>query len=586
MKKKMVSLMVCMSMAATMVSGCSKKEEATNTGTNQTAETTTEGASSEENTNTSSEGASDNSEASGATDSNAYSVSGMEDTTINIRVMNDYGYIDDVLAKYEEMTKDDPIMSKIHLNFEFVAGADYADKLSMAISTEEDYDLMFCGTWHGFNNYAASGSFTDLSQYFNNPNFPGLQEAFSEDMVYAATSNYKNEDGSYTSHMYRIPLLTQIDDIRGIYYREDLRQKLGCAEIVDDDSMYAYLKAVCEDPELKEQGYLGLNLYSGFFGWTRPSFAPSDHVFLGEIMGANNYFYYRLNDDATKVLGATVMGDDDTMWSFMPDGYQYDYISSWLQDMTKWSDYLSPTRGTTETAVGTFAATYGTLTGAESTFNDLANNEELMAQYPDATLGFYPIFENVRKKEKGSIVSEMIANNQLVVPSWSEKTDAVMCFLNWMFLNQENHDLFQYGIEGVNWEKVGEDGYKLLTLAEGQNYTMPGYSFCWNPAYVRKSEFYSQHPDLDSYYDFMMDESSYVLSPITGFSFDTTKVETEIANLTALSDELQFHNALYGDETLAKVKDWHDKAESAGLENVRTELVNQLQSFLDMKAAK
>lgn len=33
-----------------------------------------------------------------------------------------------------------------------------------------------------------------------------------------------------------------------------------------------------------------------------------------------------------------------------------------------------------------------------------------------------------------------------------------MCFLDWVFGTQEEHDLFQYGIEGEDWEPVGEDG--------------------------------------------------------------------------------------------------------------------------------
>lgn len=58
----------------------------------------------------------------------------MEDTTINIRVMNEFKNLDKVIAKYTEMTKDDPIMSKIHLDFQWVAGGDYKDKLTMSLA--------------------------------------------------------------------------------------------------------------------------------------------------------------------------------------------------------------------------------------------------------------------------------------------------------------------------------------------------------------------------------------------------------------------------------------------------------------------
>lgn len=121
----------------------------------------------------------------------------MEDTTINIRVMNEYRNLDKVLAKYEEMTADDPVMSKIHLNFSYVAGGDYKDKLTMAMVAQEDYDLMFCGSWHGLSTFIQQGNFADLSGYFNNDQFPGLKSAFSEDFVNAMTSYVRQEDGSY-----------------------------------------------------------------------------------------------------------------------------------------------------------------------------------------------------------------------------------------------------------------------------------------------------------------------------------------------------------------------------------------------------
>ena len=92
----------------------------------------------------------------------------MEDTTIHIRVMNEFRNLDKVLEKYEEMTKDDPIMSKIHPDFVWVAGGDYKDKLSGVMIGQEDFDLMFCGGWHGLSTFIQDGNFADLSSYFNN----------------------------------------------------------------------------------------------------------------------------------------------------------------------------------------------------------------------------------------------------------------------------------------------------------------------------------------------------------------------------------------------------------------------------------
>ena len=86
-------------------------------------------------------------------------------------------------------------------------------------------------------------------------------------------------------------------------------------------------------------------------------------------------------------------------------------------------------------------------------FQKVQQNTEttIKDKYPDAVLGFYATEPAQRNMEKGAIVSNMKTNNQLVVPAWSEKIDQVMYFLDWMYGSPENHDLFQYGIEGVGW---------------------------------------------------------------------------------------------------------------------------------------
>lgn len=49
-------------------------------------------------------------------------------------------------------------------------------------------------------------------------------------------------------------------------------------------------------------------------------------------------------------------------------------------------------------------------------------------------------------------------------------------------------------------------------------------------------------------------------------------VETEVANISALSNELQLGISLYdADEAVEKLKTWHEDAENVGLETVQQE---------------
>lgn len=57
----------------------------------------------------------------------------------------------------------------------------------------------------------------------------------------------------------------------------------------------------------------------------------------------------------------------------------------------------------------------------------------------------------------------------------------------------------------------------------------------------------------------------------------------EIANVSALSNELLLRFALHGADTEAVIDQFNADAKAAGLDTIREELKAQLQAFLDMK---
>lgn len=504
---------------------------------------------------------------------------GMEDVTIHIRIMNEFKNLDKVLAKYEEMTADDPILSHIHPEFTWVAGGDYKDKLTMAMVANEDYDLMFCGSWHGLADFMQDGNFADLSAYFNNDDFPGLKAAFSPNFVDAMTSYILQPDGTFTKGVYSINLASFYEDSRGLMYREDLRKKYNCDPITDRESLFAYMDAVLAN----EPDMIGASIYNLFYFDTPIYSGKHDGVYNQDstnVFGDQTRAYVGLSADGKTVTNVVFPGDAQEEFDKMPEGYQYDFITEYAVTRTEWNKYLSPSRGGTDTVEKAAAVVYCPLTEYES--------KVVSALEVDPTLefGFYVYEDAQRNKEEGAVICDMVTNNWLVVPEWSEKVDAVMYFLDWMFGTQEAHDLFQYGIEGEDWEAVGAEGYRSLDISEDQKYVMPNYSFTLNPTYIRYSEFTMEDPELKADFDYIYDESTYQLSPLSGFSFDTTNVDSEVASISALSNELQLNISLYdADEAVEKLTTWHADAEAVGLETVRQELISQLQAFLDAKNA-
>ncbi|OYO67802.1 hypothetical protein CG709_17085 [Lachnotalea glycerini] len=139
-KKKMKATLSLIIVMAMLLAGCSKSESSSTKDT-------------------------DNSSTSETSNQEASDAESEDMTTINIRVMNPVTNIDKVLDVYYEKVKDDPVLSKIKVNISYVEGADYADKLTLAVTAQEDYDLMFVGSWQGLSDKINDGVFKDLSSF-------------------------------------------------------------------------------------------------------------------------------------------------------------------------------------------------------------------------------------------------------------------------------------------------------------------------------------------------------------------------------------------------------------------------------------
>ena len=125
-------------------------------------------------------------------------------------------------------------------------------------------------------------------------------------------------------------------------------------------------------------------------------------------------------------------------------------------------------------------------------------------------------------------------NNGLCVPANSDKIDSTMKFLDWLFGSQEAHDLFQLGIEGVDFQYGDTEGtYETLTSYSAD---FGGYGWTWNPEYALISKAYDN--EALTYRQYEYDPESFSSLPILGFHFDTTDVDlsTAVAQCKAVTD--------------------------------------------------
>lgn len=503
-----------------------------------------------------------------------------KDVTINVRAMNQYTNLDRILDKYYELVADDPNLKHVKLNFNYVPGADYKDKLTTAVVAQEDIDLLFVGSWQGRTDFVKDGVFKDVSKYFSDSkNYPGLNEVFPEKMI---------EAQKYNGGLYYIPLGAG-EDLRGVIYREDLRKQYGCAEIVDDSTLMAYLQTIqshIDDGSLDMKYAWGIT-NQGFMTFRDMMFEAQKNNML-KVNVANGLDFFVYVDDNNKVVNAAVMGDDASQFAGFPAGYDKDFISEHFADLTNYVQYANNYAVDGDQYIdfnmGQVAVAYKSYSEQGTTIKELKKN------VPDAETKFYVFDEDQRNMVAGGIPSTLAANNSVAIPAWSseEKTTAVMCFLDALYSRKEINDLFIYGVEGEDWES--QDGVVLNTLRDSEDpdyYSFPSYSLVYTPQGMGYyQDWVANDETLKKYYDYQSDlENSYTLTKFVGFNFDATNVESEKAALTGVAENYMFNYGTYEsvDATYEKIAEQHKQLEAAGLETVRQEIIKQVQAFFDAK---
>lgn len=501
-----------------------------------------------------------------------------------IRVMGEFTNTEKVIARYQEMVRDDPVMSMILPRIVGVAGGDYRDRLNLSLISQERFSLMFIGAWFGLTHFIQQGLFYDITRFFNNDDFPGLQRGFPPEMVEAMHFYVRQRDGSFRRGIFGINLADFFEDTRGIMYREDLRIKYNLPPIVCDDTLILFLETVLAEERAIGNEWIGLYMWNLFRLNTPFYWGKHYGVFAQDstnLFGDQTHIYIGLCPDNRTVLNAVVAGDSPEEFAKMPPRFQYDFITeSAVVRANNWNRFLPPQRGTAEMVTGESIASYTTLSNFESVVRDA------LIRRPYAKFGFYVKEEAQRNMIPGAVINEMVTNNWMVIPAWADDVYNTMRFLDWMFGSRENHNLFHLGIEGEDWIAIGDYGFARTDISDRYRYTMPPWSLTSNPNWVRKSEWVLSQPELRKRFEYMYCLSTYQLSPFAGFIFDPRSVQTEIANITALSNELQLTISRYdADEAVRRIQRWHQQATRVGLERVRAELIKQVQEFLDFKNA-
>lgn len=474
---------------------------------------------------------------------------------------------DDVVSEFEKKTKDS---LNVKLNVNWVPGGNYKDKINLAITAKEDYDLVFDAPWCQLKNIAPNGGYLDIAKYFNSDKYPGLKKCFPQEVM---------ENNKFFGKNYAIPVMrTYGSGIQTVFYRQDLADQYGVGQIDSYEKLQKFFDAVLAN----EKGMTPLSVRDtrGFYQLSLTDEDSED----AKLQAKKNIvsiqgFEVLLNPNHTKVEAIAADGDPDSAYSKFPAPFNRDWTSDLLERRRQWNKYLEKDSlnqkdDGTMFISGKSAARIGTLDDYEDTSTKFAAN------LPNAKLGEFMYNPLTRGMEKGAVSTTYKANNFLCVPSTSQKADITMKFLDWLFADQKNHDLFELGVEGKNWIAEGSDGYKLPDgVTSVTNYTFPGYVLTWNKNYVRFDSFMSDA--VKKYKQYELQDDTFYPYPLVGFTFDNSGVKTETARVKAITDEITnplLHGIL---ENPTKVRSENTaKCRKNGLDAIEKALTEQINAYL------
>lgn len=477
----------------------------------------------------------------------------------------------EVIDKYNE------IGPGVELNVEWVSPGDMKDKLNLRLTAGEDYDLVFDAPFLKLRNFAADGIYEALEPYIlESDDYPSLKAAYDEDVWKA---NY------YYGHLYAIPnMRTYGNGIDCIYYRKDLADKYGIGEIDSYDKLQSYFEAIlANEPAMVPLGVSASRGFYTMFAQNNVDFAKNHIVRLS----AGGYCHILLNDEETEVVDIVYEGGTPEEYANFPEKYRDGQLfgQERLNKLVEWNKYLETDSLNQKDAGAIFkggksAAMIDNLDSYEQTSSDLKN------ALPESELGTFIIPDAVRKMESAARVTSLQGNNFIAIPATSKKIDKTLTFLDWLFESQDNHDLFELGIEGKDWNAIGDDQYSLPSqeggMSDSLQYNFPGYVMTWNPHYVRFSD---QLPDnILEYKKYDLDPNAYYPSPLAGFTFDTSSIQTEMTKVNAIMAENATaleHGAL--ENPVEVLRKENADAEKSGRPEIKAELKKQVNEFLANK---
>ena len=493
-------------------------------------------------------------------------------TTLHIYLRGTVANTQDVLAAFESRT-----MSTLHTRIEIVGipAEEYDRTMAALLAAGQPVDMMVCLPDSGYINNAMAGQYAELTDTLADG---VLADTLGADFIRANSINGKS---------YGVPLAQYYSRADGAVYRADLLETYGLnfTQITSNDQLFSFLNTAAGIEHIKTLLAPGEDGF-GLLHWNTPALTASNIYSLPTMGYTRLPAAVVLSADGRTVENVVFAGDNAAVFRTLRAGawnfaYSNDFLSAALLQNAASQAYASQPTLLDSRFSETLLTQNAAAAWISPSTSSLHTLEGKLRLYNSAAqLGFYAFNSAyTAPAPTESIVTDMPAEYMLCIPAASENKEACVAFLQWLYVSQDNFDLFAYGIRGVDWQPNADGQQQALYNSESGPYTLPAAQLASAPAYTRLPSTLTQSEAILAAN--LTNHSLYTLNPLAGFVPPVqSAVWQQITGLYAAAMPA-LNSGVYGEETAAKITALHTQAEAMGLEELRTLLVTQLQSWLN-----
>jgi putative aldouronate transport system substrate-binding protein len=451
---------------------------------------------------------------------------------------------DTALAEINKKLQGDGV--NVEVSFTRIPWDGYQQKLNLMLSSGEEFDMLH--VMQDIVNISALSSMdaiVPIDEYIQK--YPGLVSKFTEDQW--AQGKLKGKTYAVPAHWQEFSMLNGL-----LTYRDDVLKKVTDKFPTDFDGLFDVMQKMQAEikTETGKTAYHWLHQVSDSPSWLHRTYDE----FPFYVDRSNQLTLVKQDGTVESYFESDIFKRDAEAYRKMFKAGLIDPDVLNAQSQKKYD----------EMKVG------ATLPSATFSYND---EKGLKENIPSAELQI-----SYLAPEKPYLQYISIQNLN-AVSATSKNPEAPIKFLDWLYADKVNHDLFCYGVEGKHYTASAPDRIDFIR-GEDKNalYAFDTWMIGYLP-YMRWDEALPQK-GID-YNTKAAPADKLVMSPVVGFIFDAANLKTELANLQAEVIS-SFYPIKYGLVDYDKAyPDAIKKLKAAGIDKYITEYQAQLKTFMGSK---